>query len=188
MNISDVRSYIEEGLKVRSKIDPELVLHLGEKMAESVKSGNKIIIFGNGGSAADAQHIAAEFVGRFEKERRPIPALALHANTSSLTAIANDYGYEHVFERQIEAFARKGDVVIGISTSGNAPNVLNAITAARRIGCLTIGMTGSKGGKLSQAAEVSIKIESDRTSIIQECHIAIGHMISKIVEDRIDSI
>ncbi|MCL4329997.1 MAG: D-sedoheptulose 7-phosphate isomerase [Candidatus Thermoplasmatota archaeon] len=188
MNRSEVESYLEEGIRARSSIDPSLVLSTGEKIAERINAGNKIIVFGNGGSAADAQHIAAEFVGRFEKERRPVPALALHANTSSLTAIANDYGYEHVFERQVEAFARKGDVVIGISTSGNSVSVLMGIAEARKLGCLTIGMTGSKGGKLSQAAEIAIKIQSDRTSIIQECHIAIGHIISKVVEDRIDSI
>lgn len=140
---------------------------------------------GNGGSAADSQHIAAEFVGRFEKERRPLPAMALNTNTSSVTAISNDYSYDSVFERQIRAFAVKGDVIVGISTSGNSTNIVNGLAAAREIGCYCIAMTGESEGKVREFSNEVIKVPSGRTSLIQEVHIAIGHIWSKLVEDRL---
>lgn len=154
-------------------------------MSKSFHSGSKLIVMGNGGSAADAQHIAAEFVGRFERERHPLPALALHSNSSSITAIGNDYGFDQIYSRQIEAFANKGDFVLGLSTSGNSSNVLKALEMAKELGCDNYGITGSSGGKMLEVLgkERIIKIESNRTSFIQECTIAIIHILSKIVED-----
>lgn len=177
--------YINDGIRARNEVDVKQVLLIGNKLAEAFSNGNKLILMGNGGSAADAQHIAAEFVGRFEKERSPLPAMALHTNTSSLTAISNDYSYDDVFARQVKAFAKKGDVVVGISTSGNSKNVVNALKTAKEIGCYCVAMTGSKPGKVDAYSESVIKIKSSRTSIIQEVHITIGHIWSKIVEDYV---
>ncbi|MGC8548043.1 MAG: D-sedoheptulose 7-phosphate isomerase [Candidatus Micrarchaeia archaeon] len=185
MEISDIDAYLKEGSRVRLAIDKNQVYDIGLKIYESIKKGGKILIMGNGGSAADAQHIAAEFVGKFLKERRALPAMALHTNTSVLTAIANDYSYDDVFARQIEAFAKPGDVVIGISTSGNSRNVLKAIDKANSLGCLTVGLTGRSGGKLKDAAKAVIRVDSDSTPIIQEMHITIGHILSNIVEDLV---
>ncbi|MCL5412338.1 MAG: D-sedoheptulose 7-phosphate isomerase [Candidatus Marsarchaeota archaeon] len=185
MELGDVSAYLREGADARMRVDPKLVYAIGKRIGDCFLGGNKLILMGNGGSAADAQHIAAEFVGRFERERRPVPAIALHTNTSSLTAIGNDYGFDSVFERQVEAFARKGDVVIGISTSGNSENVLRAIKKAKDTGCVTVGFTGKSGGKLASMVDYALMVESSRTSIIQEVHIAVGHMISKIAEDML---
>jgi len=185
MEESEVKEYLEDGAKVRLNLDYSLIYHIGREIGRQIIQGKKLLIFGNGGSAADAQHIAAEFVGRFEKERKALPAIALHANTSSLTAIANDYGYDEVFARQIEAYASKGDIAIGISTSGNSKNVIKALEKAKELGCITIALTGSSGGKLNGITDYIIKVQSDRTSIIQEAHITIGHIISKIVEDML---
>ncbi len=185
MDIKNVEDYIKEGVEARSSVDPKFIHEMGEDIAKRMLNGGKLILMGNGGSAADAQHIAAEFVCKFEKDRKPMPALALHANTSSLTAIGNDYGYDYVYSRQIEAFASKNDIVIGISTSGNSENVIKAIDKANEIGCLTIIFTGRNGGKLASKGKYILKVNNDRTSIIQEVHIAVGHIISKIVEDKI---
>ena len=185
MEIDDIDAYLKEGSRVRLSIDKNQVYNLGLKIYDCLKNGGKILIMGNGGSAADAQHIAAEFVGKFLKERRALPAIALHTNTSSLTAIANDYSYDDVFARQIEAFAKPGDVVIGISTSGNSRNVLKAIEKANELSCLTVGLTGRSGGKLKDAAKLVIRVDSDSTPLIQEAHITIGHILSNIVEDLI---
>lgn len=177
--------YLLEGSRIRNAMDPEQILEAGNIVSDCINNGGKLVIFGNGGSAADAQHIAAELVGRFEKERKALPALALHANTSSLTAIANDYSFENVFSRQIQAFCSSKDAVIGISTSGNSANVVKALQTARDMGCRTIAMTGESGGKVADAAEVTLKVGSERTSLIQEVHIAIGHIIAKMVEDSL---
>jgi len=185
MEESEVKEYLEDGAKARLNLDYSLIYRIGREIGRQIIQGKKLLIFGNGGSAADAQHIAAEFVGRFEKERKALPAIALHANTSSLTAIANDYGYDEVFARQIEAYASKGDIAIGISTSGNSKNVIKALEKAKELGCITIALTGSSGGKLNGITDYIIKVQSDRTSIIQEAHITIGHIISKIVEDML---
>ena len=147
----------------------------------SLKSGGKVLIFGNGGSAADSQHIAAELVGRFKKERKPFAAIALTTNTSVLTAIANDYGYEAAFSRQVEALGKPGDVAIGISTSGNSPNVIGALKKAKALGLKTIGLSGD-GGKLKAACDISIAVPSKDTPRIQESHIMIGHIICELVE------
>lgn len=180
-----IRKYIEEGIAARDSLDPSLILKTGLRIAEAFLSGHKLILMGNGGSAADSQHIAAEFVGRFETERDPLPALALNVNTSSITAISNDYSYDDVFERQIRAFAGNGDIVVGISTSGNSRNVAIALKTARERGCYTIALTGSSDGLVSNHSDEVIHVQSRRTSIIQEIHISIGHMWSKIVEDKI---
>ncbi len=186
MDKKEIRDYLETGAIARRAISEEQIYELSVSVGKLMLKGGKLILMGNGGSAADAQHIAAEFMGRFEKERRPLFAIALHTNTSIMTAIANDYGYEKVFVRQVEAIARPGDVVIGISTSGNSPNVLLALEKAKSLGCETIAMTGKKGGKMADVAKHVIRVESDRTPIIQECHIAIGHIMSKVIEDMIE--
>ena len=147
--------------------------------------GNKLFLLGNGGSAADAQHIAAEFVGRFAFDRPALPALALSVNTSCVTAIGNDYGFDQVFSRQIEALGRPGDVAIGISTSGNSQNVLCGISVAKKMRLHTVGLTGHGGGKLKSVADYCICVPSDQTPRIQECHILIGHIISELVEESI---
>jgi len=147
--------------------------------------GNKVLLCGNGGSAADAQHIAAEFVGRFAFDRPALPALALAVNSSSVTAIGNDYGFDHIFSRQIEALGRPGDSVIGISTSGNSLNVLRAMSVARQMGLHTIALTGCGGGKLKAEVEYCIGVPSNQTPRIQECHILIGHIVSELVEQAI---
>ena len=187
MNLEDVKAYLEEGSKIRISLDVDKILNLGAEILKCFKIGSKIILFGNGGSAADAQHIAAEFVGRFEKERRPLPAMVLHGNTSSLTAIGNDYGFDDVYSRQIIAFAEKGDVIIALSTSGNSKNVLRGIEVAVNKGCEVFGITGKEGGKLRELIPKNrlIMIPSSRTSYIQESTIAIGHINSKIVEDSL---
>ena len=160
---------------------------VSEILLNALKSGNKLLLFGNGGSAADAQHIAAEFVGRFAFDRPALPALALSVNTSCLTSIGNDYGFEQVFSRQLEALARPGDVAIGFSTSGNSPNVLNGVSTAKKIGLHTIAFTGTPGGKLKQAADLDhcLCAPSGETPRIQECHILIGHIVSELVEQEL---
>jgi D-sedoheptulose 7-phosphate isomerase len=154
----------------------------GALLIETIRSGGKVLLCGNGGSAADAQHIAAEFVGRYEKERRPLPAVALTTDTSALTALANDYGFERVFARQVEALARSGDCLIAISTSGNSPNVLAAVMAARNLGCKVIAMTGKNGKKLAGLSDAALVVPSERTSRIQEAHITVGHIWCEMID------
>jgi D-sedoheptulose 7-phosphate isomerase len=161
------------------------VAKVSEILVASLRQGNKVILFGNGGSAADAQHIAAELVGRFAFDRPALPALALSVNSSCVTAIGNDYGFDHVFSRQIEALAKAGDVAVGISTSGNSPNVAKAILTARQMGLRAVGLTGASGGTLAKSAEFCICVPSEDTARIQECHILIGHIISELVEKEI---
>lgn len=154
----------------------------GKCIAECLQRGNKVLLCGNGGSAADAQHIAAELVGRFIAERKGLPAIALTTDTSILTAVGNDYGYDHIFSRQVEAHARAGDVLIGISTSGNSGNVLAAIEAAKQVGCTTIGLLGRDGGNLKTLVDQAITVSVQTTAAIQECHIVIGHMWCAMVD------
>lgn len=146
-------------------------------VVETLRAGGKVLLMGNGGSAADAQHIAAELVGRFEKERRGFAALALTTDTSILTAVANDFRYEEVFARQVEALGCPGDLVIALSTSGNSPNVLEAVKAAKERGIKTIGLAGKEGGKLAREADLAIVVPSHNTARIQEVHITVGHII-----------
>ena len=182
-----IDNYIEEGIKARKEIDKSKVIKIADLVANSFRNGNKLLFMGNGGSAADSQHIAAEFVGRFEKEREALPALALHANSSTVTAIGNDYGFEKIFERQIEAFAKKGDVVFALSTSGNSRNVIEGIKKAKEKECIIVGITGRNGGKMTQLIEEDFlfRVNSEKTSIIQEVTITIGHLLSKLVELQI---
>ena len=161
------------------------VAKASEILTSTLKQGNKALLFGNGGSAADAQHIAAELVGRFALERPALPALALSVNTSCVTAIGNDYGFDQVFSRQIEALARPGDVAIGISTSGNSANVLRAMSTARKMGLHTVALTGRTGGNLRNIVDHCICVPSNESPRIQECHILIGHIISELVEKEI---
>ena len=163
----------------------ELVTRAALEIVRSLRAGGKVLFCGNGGSAADAQHLAAEFTGRYLKERRALPALALHANTSSLTAIGNDYGFEFVFARQLEALGKEGDVAVGISTSGNSPNVLRALEAAKSKSIYTVALAGKTGGKMKQLADCTICIPSDDTPRIQECHILTGHLICEIAEEML---
>jgi D-sedoheptulose 7-phosphate isomerase len=150
-----------------------------------ISGGGKLLIFGNGGSAADSQHIAAEFVGRFKLDRKAMPAVALTTNTSTLTALSNDYGYETTFKRQIEALGNKGDVALAISTSGNAKNVIEAAKAAKQKGLASIALTGNSGGALGPLCDISIVVDSQDTARIQEAHILIGHIIAEIVETEL---
>jgi D-sedoheptulose 7-phosphate isomerase len=163
----------------------EVVLSACELIAQAFKDGKKLLIFGNGGSAGDAQHIAAEFTGRFLKERKALPAIALTTDTSALTAIGNDYGFERIFSRQVEALANAGDVLIGISTSGNSENVLKALRKGKEIGCKTIGLSGCNGGDMNEVCDINIIVPSQITARVQEMHILIGHIFCNVVEDKL---
>jgi D-sedoheptulose 7-phosphate isomerase len=154
-----------------------------EMITSALKNGNKVLVAGNGGSAADAQHIAAELSGRFVKERKALPGIALTTDTSAITSIANDYGYEHVFSRQLEALGHPGDLFIGISTSGNSEGILNAFRSAKKIGCKSLGLSGRDGGKMNGLCDLNIIVPSDITARIQEMHILIGHIMCKAVDD-----
>ncbi|WP_308910065.1 D-sedoheptulose 7-phosphate isomerase [Pseudokordiimonas caeni] len=158
----------------------ERAIHM---VSDCFQEAGKILLIGNGGSAADAQHLAAELVGRFMAERKALPAIALTTDTSILTAVANDYSFDRVFARQIEALGRAGDVLIAISTSGNSRNIIEGVLAAKNVGLKVIGMTGSAGGRLAEVADLCISAPTDETSHIQELHIMIGHMICAQVEE-----
>jgi D-sedoheptulose 7-phosphate isomerase len=181
----EIADRLEEHVRVLQEIARTKIADIentAEIITAALKNGGKVLIFGNGGSAADAQHIAGEFVGRFKLERQALPAVALNTNTSIMTALANDYGYESVFRRQVEALGTSKDVVIGISTSGNSPSVTEGINAAKKMGAKTIGLTGGSGGELAKAADFAIIVPSANTPRIQEGHITIGHIICEIVE------
>lgn len=183
-----LRKNIQSSIEVHSRLLEACLPALNaaaEALIAAYRSGHKAIFFGNGGSAADAQHLAAEFVGRYLLERPPLPALALHANTSSVTAIANDYGYEQVFARQLQALAAPGDVAVAISTSGNSRSVLEAITVARKMGVTTVGLTGAKGGRMREMVDVLIAAPSNDTPRIQECHILVGHALCDAVDQAL---
>ena len=155
---------------------------------ETIKNGNKILLFGNGGSAADAQHIAAELSGRYKIERRGLAGIALTTDTSVLTAVGNDYGFDRIFDRQVEALACEGDLLIGISTSGNSKNVLRALSLGSNMGCKTIGLSGCSGGAMEEFCDINLVVPSDDTPRIQEMHILIGHIIAQAVEDSLDAL
>lgn len=153
-------------------------------LVETLKQNRKIILFGNGGSAADAQHIAAELSGRYKKERRGLPALALTTDTSALTAISNDYGFEFVFSRQVEAIANTGDCIIGISASGTSENIVNGMIKGKELGCTLIGLSGNNGGKLKEICDYNLIVPSNITARIQEMHILAGHIFCEIIEEN----
>lgn len=181
-----IKNLIEESIDVKKALIKDQVGNIESAalaMMAAVRSGNKILIFGNGGSAADSQHMAAELVGRFKKERSAIPALSLTTDTSILTALANDYGYDVIFSRQIEANGKKGDIAFGISTSGNSKNVIAAIKKAQAAGLRTICLAGCDGGALKKDCEISIVVNSKDTARVQESHITIIHILCQLIED-----
>ncbi|MGZ8381433.1 MAG: D-sedoheptulose-7-phosphate isomerase [Nitrospira sp.] len=161
------------------------IVQVATLIANAFQNGNKVLLFGNGGSSTDAAHIAAEFVGRYQRDRMPLPAIALATDIAAITCIANDYGYEELFARQVRAHGRKGDIAIGISTSGNSPNVLKGVAAARDGGLTTIAWTGANGGKLAELVEYPFIVPSTVTSRIQESHITLGHVLCELVEDHL---
>jgi D-sedoheptulose 7-phosphate isomerase len=180
-----IEHFVAESLRVKSEFfqsNAALIGQTAEKMARALGDGRKVLLFGNGGSAADAQHIAAEFVGRFIPDRKALPAVSLSTDTSALTAIANDYGYSAVFSRQVQALGNAGDIAIGISTSGNSPSVLEALDVARAMGMLTIGFTGQDGGKLNGRTDVLFCVPSRMTPRIQETHITLGHVLCELID------
>jgi D-sedoheptulose 7-phosphate isomerase len=189
-NMADdiLRTNIERSIEVHNRLMGVCLPAMtaaANALVSAYQAGHKALFFGNGGSAADAQHLAAEFLGRYLRERHPMPALALPVNASAVTAIANDYGYEHVFSRQLQALASPGDVAVAISTSGNSQSVVEAVTSARKLGLFTIGLTGSSGGRLRDLVDVLIAVPSDETPRIQECHILVGHALCDAVEQAI---
>ncbi|MFH0855178.1 MAG: SIS domain-containing protein [Candidatus Omnitrophota bacterium] len=183
-----IKEIILESIQVKEELlknDISRLLQISEIIIESIKKGGKLVVFGNGGSASDAQHIAAELVGRFKKDRPAYASLALTTNTSIITALANDFGYEVVFARQLEALAGKFDVALGISTSGKAKNVALGFKQARKMGLKTIALTGGDGGELVKLADVSLVVASSVTARIQEAHITIGHILCELIEESL---
>jgi D-sedoheptulose 7-phosphate isomerase len=188
--MSKVKSIISSSIEVKNKIlqDESFLKRIDEAanfIAATFKNGNRLYLCGNGGSAADAQHLAAEFTGRFYSDREPLPAEALHVNTSFLTAVANDYSYDQIYERAVKAHGRKGDVLIGLSTSGNSKNVLLAQEEAKRRGMTIISFTGETGGKMKDCCDYLFNVPSNDTPRIQESHILIGHIICQLVEEQL---
>ncbi len=186
----EIEQIISESIVVKQRIleNHELLRRIDEfksAVVNAYRNGAKVLFCGNGGSAADAQHIAAELSGRFYLDRKPLYAEALHCNSSFMTSVSNDYGYENVFSRAVEAVAHKGDVLVGISTSGNSANVLKAFEKAQEKGVYTVEMTGIAGGKIAQFADLIINIPSDNTPRIQESHIMIGHIVCELVEKEL---
>jgi D-sedoheptulose 7-phosphate isomerase len=184
--LSLINNQIEESFKVKEALREraETILTIAAELAATFRQGNKVLLCGNGGSAADAQHIAAELAGKFKLDRSPLPAVALTTNTSVLTALANDFGYNEVFSRQVRALAAPGDVVIGISTSGNSPNIILALEEAKAKRALAVAFTGS-GGSLKEAADLCLYVPSEDTPRIQEAHITAGHIICALVEEEL---
>src|SRR5205814_6876888 len=194
MNQKQAIALIDSSLRVSAELSVTVARESSGVIFEAallitrcLRNGGKVLFFGNGGSAADAQHLAAEFVGRFVRERAGLPAIALTTDSSILTAVGNDYGFDRVFARQLEALGRAGDVAIGISTSGNSPNVLEGIKAAKRERLTTIGLSGKDGGMLAKEADLTITISSSSTARIQECHIAVGHLLCELTEEALAS-
>jgi D-sedoheptulose 7-phosphate isomerase len=189
-SLEKVAAAFREGAELRHetiKACGASIVAAAEAVGQSLRNGGKVLLFGNGGSAADSQHIAAEFVGRFVRERRALPAIALTTDTSAMTSIGNDYGFDFIFERPVRAFGRRGDVVIAISTSGRSPNILNALAAARELGLTTIALTGARGVEFARQSDIGIVVPSSCTARIQEIHITIGHLICELVDDEVAS-
>lgn len=173
----------KETIEKTIEVLPQKLAKASKLAVKTLQNGNKIMLCGNGGSAADAQHIAAELTGRYKSERKGLPGIALTTDTSALTAIGNDYGYDRIFDRQVEALAQPGDLLIGISTSGNSANVLSALALAKELGCATIGFSGKDGGKMNDICNINLIVPSDDTPRIQEMHILFGHTICQIIDD-----
>lgn len=185
MSLRQIHDHLEQHLRTIQLVSQHLVQDIERSCSltvDALTTGKKILVMGNGGSAADAQHMAAEFVGRFLLERKGLPAIALTTDTSILTAVGNDYGFDEIFKRQVEALAQPGDVVIGISTSGHSNNVFHALTAANEIGCRTIGLLGRDGGNIAGIVDVDLTVPVQETPRIQEAHLTIIHILCDLVE------
>ncbi len=183
-----IRSELKESIEVKNLVLRSLAPQIetaAKIMIGALRAGNKILFFGNGGSAADSQHLAAELVGRYRKDRGALAALALSTDTSIMTALSNDYGFETIFARQVEGLAKSGDVAVGISTSGNSRNVLEGLERARQLGCKLIGLLGCDGGRIAEVVDVSIIVPCKNTPRIQESHITIGHILCSLVEKEL---
>ena len=181
-----INNEINEHIRVANLLHglTEAIIKSAQLCIDSLKNDGKILLFGNGGSAADAQHIAAELVGRYKVERKGLPAIALTTDTSAITSIGNDFGYNHIFDRQIEALANKGDVAIGISTSGKSDNVISALKLASKLNCVTIGFSGQDGGEMNEICNINLVVPSEDTPRIQEIHIVIGHIICHLIDQE----
>lgn len=182
-----IKDIIQRSISVKEQVlnDETLIQNLNllvEKITHTFQQGGKVLFCGNGGSAADAQHLAAEFSGRFYSDRDPLPSEALHCNTSYLTAVANDYGYDFVYSRLLKGMAKPGDILVGLSTSGNSTNILNAFEMAKQIGVITVGFTGTTGGKMAALCDILVNVPSNDTPRIQESHIMLGHIACELVE------
>lgn len=182
--VSDLKASIEAKQLVIEQIVPQIE-QAAKLMVAALRSGNKIMFFGNGGSAADSQHLAGELIGRFLKERKALPAIALSTDTSILTCLGNDYGFDIVFSRQIEGLAKTGDIAFGLSTSGNSANVIKAMEKAKEMGCKTIALLGGDGGKIAGLVDISLIVPSKQTPRIQESHITIGHILCNLIESEL---
>lgn len=186
MSVDIVTKSFNDSMKAKerflTKKNISLIVQFAEMTAECFKGGGKLLIIGNGGSAADAQHLAAEFVNRFEIERPPLPALALTTDTSNITSIGNDYSYDQIFSKQIKALGKDGDILLAISTSGGSPNVLKAVEAAKNLGIKIVALTGKGGGKLAEEADIVLNVESKTTARIQEVHITVCHVLCELVD------
>ena len=186
--IDVIKSSLREGAELRTVVARDCsaaIFEAADLIIMCLRAGGKLLFFGNGGSAADAQHLAAEFIGRFVRERAGLPAIALTTDSSILTAVGNDYGFDQIFARQVQALGRPGDVAIAISTSGNSPNIIEAVKAARKGHLKTIGLSGKDGGLLAKEADLVITVASTTTARIQECHIAVGHLLCELTEEAL---
>lgn len=184
----EIEASLNESIKVKTELlsnSVGIIAEIATAAVNALRADHALYLMGNGGSAADAQHISGELVGRYKKDRKPLPVLALTTDTSVLTAIANDYGYNLCFEKQVEAFVKNGDVVFGLSTSGNSTNIINAIMLAKKMGAKTIGLTGKDGGKLKDSVDICLTVPSSETPRVQECHITVGHIICSIIEEEL---
>ena len=186
-----IENLINDSISVKREIIKQqipVIEKISQAVISAVEGGRKVLIFGNGGSAADSQHIAAELVGRFQKERKAVAAVALTTDTSVLTCLGNDYGFEAIFSRQIEAIADKGDIALGISTSGRSKNIINAFKKAKELGLVTIALTGKGGDVLSSICDISLIVPSSNTARIQEAHITIAHIICELTEESVSKV
>lgn len=187
MSFKSTLSRHQEMVEGLYTLEPQ-VEHLITTISKALASGNKVLFFGNGGSASDAQHLAAEFVVRYYKQRAPLAAIALTTDTSIITAHGNDYSFDTVFDRQVQALAQQGDIAIGLSTSGNSANVISGLNTAKEVGCITVAFTGSKGGKLRDLVDQCICIPSDETARVQEGHLIIGHWLCEALDEQADQV
>ena len=186
--INSIRNAVADSLELKKTFflsNEKLIVEVASEICSALDNGHKVLLYGNGGSAADAQHIAAEWIGKFHRDRRPLPAVALTTDTSILTAVGNDYGFDQIFTRQIRALGQKGDIAVAISTSGNSSNVLNATDTAREAGMVTVGLTGRDGGSLGRKVHYHLNVPHQSSARIQEVHIMVGHVLCELVEDNL---